>query len=98
MRDPARETDLALEALERQWILLEHVGLERLDRDELSELAIRRLVHHPHPADAEHSLDVVPKCKRLSRPERRPADRWHLRRRPGREIDRPVTGRATATW
>jgi hypothetical protein len=50
LRDPARELDLLLEALEHRRVLVEHLSPEDLERDHLVELAIASAIDDAHPA------------------------------------------------
>ncbi len=59
MRDPPRETDLLLEAVEQRGVQGQHVPAQGLDRDEVVELAVVRLVDDAHSALADHRMDLV---------------------------------------
>src|SRR6185295_7476663 len=57
---PARESDLALEPLERGRVDGEDVGPNRLHRDHFAELTIERAIHDTVTADAQLLGDRVP--------------------------------------
>ena len=73
MRDLSRETNLAAEAIERDAFAGHRLRPQRLDRNRLLQLPVERSVDHAHPADAEHSLNVIAVCEHGARPLQLPA-------------------------
>ena len=83
VRDPPRQLDLLLEALERRGLGPYRVGEEGLDRDRLLQLAVPRPVDDAHPAHAQHPLDLVAPVEHLARLGRA-RHRLHRARQRGR--------------
>ena len=59
MRDPARQADLLLEAVEKRRVGRERVAAERLDRDDVVQVPVMGLVHDAHAPLPEDRLDLV---------------------------------------
>ena len=81
--DLPRQPDLLLEPLQRRRLRLRCIHSQRLDRDQLAQLLVPGAVHDPHPAHAEHALDLVPAGERGAR-RQHPRFRLHLTRDGGR--------------
>src|SRR5439155_16377790 len=59
VRDAARQSDLLLEPIEQSRVGGKDLAPKGLDRDEVVELAVVRLVDDPHASLAQDRLDVV---------------------------------------
>ena len=85
MRDPAREADLALEAIAPLGVG-PAIGADHLERDRLAELAIERSVDDAHPALAELAADLEPRRHHVSFTEPGGVARREVERRSLQEV------------